>query len=113
MSRLKVTEKEVEAVTALGSDSRYRYFIKRVADTETVWSLWGGNSWLFYRASDGRQFFPLWPAKEYADLCCTDFWESAESQPIKLVRLIDEFLPAMADEGVLPTIFPLQTGDAA
>lgn len=111
MAQLVVSKKELEAVFALGAEQRYRYFVKRIADSETAWSLWDGEAWFMYRAADGRQFFPVWPAKEYAAACAEESWSGAGPQPIGAVRLIDEFLPAMEADGILPTIFPTPAGD--
>lgn len=106
MAQLVVSERELKAVFALGAEKRYRYFIKRVVNTETAWSLWDGNAWFIYDSSDGEKYFPVWPAKEYAAACASGRWSKAAPHPIRIDRLIAEFLPAMAADGVPPTIFP-------
>lgn len=111
MARVVISQREFESVIALGAEARYKYFVKRVADSQTAWSLWDGEKWVVYASSEGRQFFPLWPAKEYGDACAKSVSENAASHPIKVDRLIDEFLPAMVSDGVLPTIFPIPTGE--
>ena len=111
MDRKLVSRKEFDSVIGLDAERRYRYFVKRVADSQTAWSLWDGSAWFVYRSSDGRQFLPLWPAKEYGDACAIDAWGAATTRPIAVDRLIGEFLPAMSAEGVFPAVFPTPSGE--
>lgn len=111
MAKIVISKMEFESVIALNAEARYKYFIKRVADSQTAWSLWDGKRWYVYTSLEGRQFFPLWPAKEYGDACAEGTSEKATARPIRVDRLIDEFLPAMVADGVFPTVFPIPSGE--
>jgi hypothetical protein len=59
---------------------------------------------------DGMQVFPLWPAREYAELHRTGDWSVYEARPIPLAELLDELLPKLAERGALPGVFPTPNG---
>lgn len=56
---MKISAKQTESICALDDESRYRHFIKKVADWEEVY--------IFYE-SQYPQICYLWPAFEYAEL---------------------------------------------
>src|SRR4051812_31525339 len=63
-----------EAVLRLDATARHTHFVKRVVDAELVWGLWK-DGWALMADETGQQVFPLWPAREYAELCAVADWE--------------------------------------
>jgi hypothetical protein len=101
---MKITAREMEAVLALPGEKRYEYFIKRIADTETIWGLYR-DGWALAANDKGAQVFPMWPAREYAALCAVDEWEGYEPRDFSIEDLMDELIPRFRTDGTLPGIF--------
>jgi hypothetical protein len=105
----RTTPKEIEAVLRLDGLMRYKHFVKRVVDDEQAWGLWK-NGWALMADGAGRSVFPLWPAREYAELCAVGEWDGYVAEEIALADLIDELLPKLVEREVRPGVFPTPTG---
>lgn len=103
-ARPPLSQVQIDAVLKLAGPARYEHFVKQVADWEEAWGLYSGG-WALSGTSDGRRVFPLWPAREYAAACRTDEWANYEPTAIPLADLIDELLPSLERDGVLPGVF--------
>lgn len=101
---MKVSQQQIEEVLILPSQIRYEYFIKTVADWESSWSLYK-DGWALAGDESDTLIFPLWPAKEYAELCAVDQWEGYEATEISLEDLVAELIPQLKKDGVLPGVF--------
>lgn len=104
-----VSEKEIEAVLRLDGEARFKRFIKVVVDGEQAWGLWE-DGWALLEDDSGARVFPLWPAKEYAELCRSRDWTNHKAAPIALDDLLNELLPRLREQGVLPGVFPTPSG---
>ena len=104
-----VSEKEIEAVLRLDGPARFKRFIKVVADTEEAWGLWD-DGWALLEDDSGAQVFPLWPAREYAELCREPDWTNYKATPIAVDDLLSELLPKLRAQGILAGVFPTPTG---
>lgn len=101
---MKVNPKQMEAVLALPGVKRFEHFIKVIADWQEVWGLYQGG-WALAAADDGTTIFPLWPAKEYAQICAVNEWEGYEPRSITLSDFTEVLLPKLKVDGVLPGVF--------
>ncbi len=101
---MKINQKQIDAVIALPGQKRYGTFIKVVADWEEVWGLYQ-DGWALAATDDGKQVFPVWPAKEYAQLCTDKEWSGYEPQSFSLEDFMGELLPNLKNDGVLPGVF--------
>lgn len=101
---MKLNSKQIAAVIALQSKDRYEHFIKVIADWQEVWALYQ-NGWALAGADDGATVFPLWPAREYAQLCAEGEWKGYEPRAISLNELMDDLLPKLKKDGLLPGVF--------
>lgn len=101
---MKINQKQIEAVTVLSGQKRYETFIKMIADWEEVWGLYQ-DGWALAETDDGKQVFPLWPAMEYAQLCIERGWAGYVPKSFSLGDFMNELLPNLKDDGVLPGIF--------
>ena len=104
-----VSEKEIRAVLRLDGPARFSHFVKRVVDFEEAWGLWR-DGWALMEDNEGAKVFPLWPAREYADLNRTGDWAEYEPRAISLEELLDNYLPDFAARGILPGVFPTPGG---
>lgn len=100
------SEKEVESVERLVGAERYRYFVKRVADTEEVWSLFAEGGWA--SAEDGSRCasIPVWPHSAFAVRCVTGLWAAFEPKRIPLDIWLERWIPGMTQDGKRVAVFP-------
>src|SRR4051812_6675474 len=103
----RTTEKEIQAVLRLDGPARFNHLVQRGVDSEAAWGLWK-NGWALMENENGTQVFPLWPAREYADVHRTGDWAEYEAREIPLADLLDDLLPKLAQGGVVPGVFPTQ-----
>jgi hypothetical protein len=101
---MKINKKQIESVITLPGQKRYNSFIKIVADWEEVWGLYQ-NGWALAAIDEGKQVFPVWPAKEYAQLCTDKEWGGYYPQSFSLKDFMEELLPNLKNDGVLPGVF--------
>lgn len=101
---MNVNPKQMEAVLALPGVKRFEYFIKVIADRQEVWGLYQ-DGWALAAADDGTTVFPLWPAKEYAQVCAANEWAGCEPRSISLSDFTEVLLPKLTLDGVLPGVF--------
>jgi Protein of unknown function (DUF2750) len=102
---MKISAKQIEAILALPGPKRYAHFIKVAADQRRVWGLFS-DGWALAGTSDGREVFPLWPAREYAELCAFGSWAGYEPREIDLDTLFERLIPKLAESGTLVGVFP-------
>jgi hypothetical protein len=105
----RTTEKEIRGVLRLDAAARFNHFVKRVVDSQAAWGLWK-DGWALMANNDGIKVFPLWPAREYAELHRTGEWVAYEAEEIPLASLLGELLPKLAERGVLAGVFPTPEG---
>lgn len=108
---MKLSQKQIDAIIALDGSNRYKHFIKVIADTQEVWGLYK-DGWALAGTEDNQKVFPVWPAKEYAELCAESEWGGYEAELISLDDFMNELLPTLKDDEVLIGIFytPLNNG---
>jgi hypothetical protein len=105
----RTSEKEIRAVLKLDGPARFRHFVKTVVAWEAAWGLWK-DGWPLMGTNDETPVFPLWPAREYAELHRTGDWADYEVEEISLERILGELLPMLAERGVLTGVFPTAAG---
>ena len=101
---MKVNPKQMEAMLALPGVKRFKHFIKVVADWQEIWGLYQ-DGWALAAADDGAIVFPLWPAKEYAQICAANEWSGYEPRSIGLSDFREVLLPKLKLDGVVPGVF--------
>ena len=106
----KLEPKELEGVLNLAALERYAYFVKRCADWEKVWGLRDDSGWVTAEDDDGRILMPIWPHMEYARVCATDEWGTANPASIELHEWVAEWLPDLEQRRHLVAVFPIPTG---
>lgn len=104
-----LSEKEIQSVIRLDGPVRFSYFAKRVVDFEEAWGLWD-DGWALMGSNEGATVFPLWPAREYAELSRTGEWENFSPKSITLEELLDTYLPDFMARGIMAGVFPTPEG---
>nr|WP_314547146.1 DUF2750 domain-containing protein [uncultured Massilia sp.] len=95
---------QVKEVVRLPAQQRYEYFVERVAEGREVWGLYR-NGWALATRDDGTLVFALWPEREFAQLCAEFEWEGYEPHAFGLDELVDELLPQLQEDGLVPGVF--------
>lgn len=103
---LKLSDQEYEAVLKLDGPARYDHLIKRIADSEELFSLRDGSGWFLAGADDGRDLHPVWPHPRYAAACAIGNWAGAQATAIPIDEWLDSWLPRMEADGRAVAAFP-------
>lgn len=101
--------KQFESVRGLRPSERYSYFVRKVADSEQLWSLYD-DGWAVMADDDGTQVYPFWPEREFAESLATGPWASYVAKSVSLDEFLDKWIQGMADNGIRPAIFPIVKG---
>lgn len=104
LSAIKLGAQQLADVVTLSAPQRYSHFVRRVAETGEVWGLYR-DGWALARTDDGSLVFAMWPASEFADLCAEFEWDGYEPLAFPLDDLVQDLLPQLEEDGVLPGIF--------
>ena len=96
---------EITNVLKLSANKRYEYFIKKVVDTENIWSLRESEGWALIGDDKGNTYMPLWPLQAFASLCATKDWEGYKTELIDINYFLEEFIYTLKDNNILPCIF--------
>jgi len=102
----QMSTKEIGAVTRLDGPRRFEYFVKRVADDEVLFGLWQ-DGWASMSTSSKEDVFPVWPAKEYAELLATGDWQSYEARALTLDWFLRDWLPKLTTSKSRVAVFPV------
>ena len=101
---MAIDTRQLQAVIMLPGPQRYEYFVKRVAETGVVWSLYR-QGWALARKEDGTLVFPLWPDSEFAQVCADYEWTGYVPQSFALDELMTELLPQLEQDGIVTGVF--------
>jgi len=109
---MKIDQVQVNAIFSLPAEQRFEHFVKKFVDWQEAWGLYL-DGWALAGADDGVMVFPLWPAEEYAQACAINEWQGYQPQAISLDSLLEELLPKMKKDGLLPGIIFTPDGRGA
>ncbi|WDE09012.1 DUF2750 domain-containing protein [Thalassomonas viridans] len=101
---MSVSQKQIDAILKLSAPKRYSHFIKKVVGWKQLWALYN-DGWAMSESDKGELIFPLWPEKEYAELCVSGEWSDYVPKPIELDDALDNMIPMLKEKGILPGVF--------
>lgn len=90
---------EVSNVLKNDKKIQYEYFIKKIADYEEVWSLRDEEGWATLGLKD-KEFFPVWPKKEFAELCISEEWNNYHSESIDLEEFLEDWIGGLREDDI-------------
>ncbi len=90
-------------------DVRYQYTIKRIADTETMWTLGMDNQTFAIQKSGEDYLLPIWSSKEFAIIFGSTFMKECRCIPISLDNFEENIIDIICENGYLLNVFPTQT----
>lgn len=106
LNELVVSKEEFKALTKCRTEVRYQYALKRIADTETMWSIVGDKSPFAIQSFGKERLLPVWSSKEYAQAFCINDYADCESIAITLDSFEESVIDYICKEGLLLNIFP-------
>ena len=101
-----LSPQQFSAVSSLAAPVRYKHFVARVADWESVWGLRNESGWVASGDEKGNSGFPVWPHPDYAQACAAGEWAGNSPSPIEVHDFIENWLPNMATDSVFVAVFP-------
>ena len=93
LNELRISNEEYEALTKCQPEVRYQYTLKRIADTETMWSIVGDKNSFAIQPFGKERLLPIWSSKEYAQAFCMK--ENADCVSIAIT--LDSFEESVID----------------
>ena len=109
INELKISPKEIETLMSCNADVRYQYTIKRIADTETMWTLGMDNQTFAIQKSGEDYLLPIWSSKEFAIIFGSTFMKEYNCFPISLDNFEESIIDIICENGYLLNVFPTQT----
>lgn len=105
-------KEELENILRLAPFERYKYSIKRIADSQILYSLKEGNEdWAISEAAN-HKLFSIWSAEEYAALNVEGEWSNYGVAGIDLDDFLNTIIPLIIENNYLINVFSInnQTG---
>lgn len=101
---MSISKIQIEAILKLSAPKRYSHFIKKVVGWKKAWGLYD-DGWAMSETNEGEAVLPLWPEKEYAQLCVSGEWSSYQPKAIRIDDIFEEVIPTLKENDILPGIF--------
>lgn len=101
---MSISQKQIDAILKLSPPKRYSHFIKKAVGWKQVWALYD-DGWAMSETAKGEPVFPLWPEREYAELCVSGTWSNYKPKPIELDEVLGSMIPMLKERGILPGVF--------
>ncbi len=97
--------KEIEAVSKLTPLKRYKYFIKKIADSEAVWTIVDSNNDFSLSKIESYTLISLWPTEAYIIPNLADGWKTHQPIQLSLEELEKQIFPIAQKQDYLFNIF--------
>ncbi len=94
-------------ILQLSAQERYGYFIRTVADAETVWVIRDGTQTVMLGEGDAQLLIPVWPEEAFAQQHLTGEWSEYLAEEMPLDNFM-AWLDQMQAQGVGIAAFPKQ-----
>lgn len=105
---LRISIEEKNALIQCQAEVRYKYTLKRIADTETMWSIVGNDNSFSIQSNGKIKLFPIWSAKEYAQAFCVNERINCRSVTITLDCFENSVIDFICEKGLYINVFPFQ-----
>ena len=105
-NELIISENEFNALIKSQPDVRYQYALKRIVDTETMWSFVDNNGAFFIQSYGNERLFQIWSSKEYAHAFCVKDWSNWKIEAISLDTFENSIIDFICKEELSINVFP-------
>jgi hypothetical protein len=104
---LKVSKKELIAISKLHLEARYKYFIKKIADQQEVVIVANNEGGLYYGNYNDRLILHLWCATEFTEAFLNENKLQLSVREIDFDYLDEVIYPYIKENNVLLSIMPI------
>ena len=104
---MNLNSREIENVSNLAPFKRYRYFIKKIADFEELWTLTDENGDVALSKVGDNTLVSFWTAKPFVNNNLEGGWEKCSPHKLNLDEFEETFLPLIVENGYLINVFPV------
>lgn len=99
--------KEIETVSNLKPFDRYKYFIKKIADFEVLYTIKSLEGNFAISETDNYLMFPVWSHQKFAKLNLNKEWLNFKIIEISLEELSEKIYPFILENNYLINVFPM------
>jgi uncharacterized protein DUF2750 len=104
MINRNINEEQIKAILNLSSQDRYYHSIKQFAGWNELYSIYD-DGWVLLNDDEGKRYFPIWPAKEYAELYNEQNKNEYIIKAIDLDNFMENFLEDFEKDKILLGVF--------
>lgn len=110
---MKLTDKEINAISSKSQDVRYSYSLKRIVDNDCLWILTTKAGHFISIHEEGLNMLPLWPFQEYAENYISALSKDDDYTTIglNLEKFSDELIDSLCENGMAICVFPISEKD--
>ena len=105
---MKITKEEIESVSMLPPYERYQYFIKRVADIDSLFTVVDEEGRIALADIEDARVYSFWSAEDFAKRCLLEEWSNYEVLELTLEQFEEEVIDQIEEHGYLLNIFPIR-----
>ena len=98
--------KEIENILKLNPFDHYQYFIRKIADWEIAYTLIFPDGDYAISIINDKKIFPIWCAKEFAELTKNDGWENCEVLELTFDDFEETLFDYIDENHLLINVFP-------
>lgn len=99
--------RKIQNVISLTQQERYDYFLRKTADSMTLWGLFNEG----WATTKGKLVsIPFWPEERFAQICATDEWRDLAPKRIEIETFMKNWIPGMERDNRTCLIFPTPEG---
>jgi hypothetical protein len=101
----KIHDKQTADAVEKSPEARFNYFIFRAVKSEEVWTLADENGFVISE-TEGERSIPVWPHAEFASEWIQGDWAGCQPLRIEMAAWRNNWLPGLAADGVVISVFP-------
>lgn len=106
---MQLHQKAIEAISKQNPLQRYQYFMRRVADFETMYGLRDKQGNWASAVTEEHDLFSVWPAPEFAKACAVGDWGNYGVTEITVEMFQEEIKAALLSTGSLVNVFSVSS----
>ena len=102
---LWISKEEFQALEKCNSETRYTYTVKRIIDTEVLWTIVDEEDHLVIQTDGNKKLLPVWSSKEYAQVFCVKGENNYKYSAITSETFQDSVIDYIKQNGILINVF--------
>ena len=103
---LWISKEEFQALEKCNSETRYTYTVKRIIDTEVLWTIVDEEDHLVIQTDGNKKLLPVWSSKEYAQVFCVKGENNYKYSAITWETFEDSVMEYIRQNDILINVFP-------